>query len=232
MILYIKKFEAFQRAIKAFGPWATWGRLEHLAYGLVRGVAYARMEATSNDAFCYHSLADRIQQLDGFAEKWGTEYATMKHDAAITELKALCPRVQKRPRREPKQPPMVVVVRADLLPGQQACQALHAARAYADLDPEGEKRWHELSNTIVLVSVPTETELYALYSEMCADVKVAVFREPDLKDSMTAITLEPHARSQKRVRGFPLALSDRQGAHRSGRLIKATPIRVRSDAAE
>lgn len=228
MILYIKKFEAFQRAIKAFGPWNTWGRLEHLAYGLVRGVTYARMEATSNDAFCYHGLADRIQQMDGFAEKWGKEFTaanTLCKQAAVKELQALCPRVQKRPRSEPRQPPMVVVVRADLLAGQQACQALHAARAYADLDPEGEKRWHELSNTIVLVSVPTEAELYALYSEMCAEgLKVAAFMEPDLKDSMTAITLEPHGRSQKRVRGFPLALSERKPT--SGRLLKAIPLRT------
>lgn len=214
MILYIKKFEAFQRAIKAFGPWNTWGRLEHLAYGIVRGVAYARMERTSNDDFCYRTLAERVQQLDGFETKWGKEFTSVNSDlrqSAIKELQALCPRVQKRPRSEPRQPPMVVVVRADLLPGQQACQALHAARAYADLDPEGEKRWHELSNTIVLVSVPTEAELYALYSEMCAEgLKVAVFREPDLDNSMTAITLEPHWRSQKRVRGFPLALSERK----------------------
>jgi hypothetical protein len=45
----IKKKEAFKRAIAAFGPWNTWGRAHHLAYGLIRGVAYSRMEKCAND---------------------------------------------------------------------------------------------------------------------------------------------------------------------------------------
>jgi len=233
MILYIKKYEAFQRAIKAFGPWATWGRLDHLAYGLVRGVAYARMERTSNDNFCYLSLAERIQQLDGFPEKWGKEYNKANHDlrqAAVKELQALCPRVQKVPRNErpPVQYPLVIVTRRDLRPGQQACQAMHAARAYAALDPDGERQWHEKSNTIVFVSVENEAALAAMLAESLGDgVKVAFFREPDLDNAMTAIALEPHARSSKRVRGLKLALAEwPMQAHRSGRLLKATPLRV------
>lgn len=45
----LKKTEAFKRALAAFGSWKTWGRAEHLAYGLIRGVPYAAMERCSND---------------------------------------------------------------------------------------------------------------------------------------------------------------------------------------
>jgi hypothetical protein len=36
----LKKQEAFKRATEAFGEWKTWGRAQHLAYGLIRGVPY------------------------------------------------------------------------------------------------------------------------------------------------------------------------------------------------
>lgn len=44
-----KKSYAFAAVVKAFGPWNTWGRREHLVYGLIRGVEYSRMERCSND---------------------------------------------------------------------------------------------------------------------------------------------------------------------------------------
>lgn len=45
----MKRNEAFARALKAFGPWNTWSRAEHLAYGLVRGTPYSSMEKCCND---------------------------------------------------------------------------------------------------------------------------------------------------------------------------------------
>lgn len=45
----MKKKEAFARALKVFGPWNTWRREHHLAYGLIRGIPYSRMEKCSND---------------------------------------------------------------------------------------------------------------------------------------------------------------------------------------
>ena len=48
-MLKMKRYEAFEKMTKQCGPWNTWGRAEHIAYGLVRGVPYARMERCSND---------------------------------------------------------------------------------------------------------------------------------------------------------------------------------------
>lgn len=45
----LKRSEAFARAQKVFGPWNTWSRAQHLAYGLIRGVEYSRMEKYCND---------------------------------------------------------------------------------------------------------------------------------------------------------------------------------------
>lgn len=45
----LKRSEAFKRAVSAFGPWNTWSRANHLAYGLIRGVPYSSMERCTND---------------------------------------------------------------------------------------------------------------------------------------------------------------------------------------
>lgn len=49
IMLKLKKQVAFELMVKSFGPWNTWGRAQHLAYGLIRGVEYSRMERYSND---------------------------------------------------------------------------------------------------------------------------------------------------------------------------------------
>ena len=46
---------------------------------------------------------------------------------------------------------LYVVVRADLSPGVQAAQALHAHRAFVAEYPEVERVWFETSNTISIL---------------------------------------------------------------------------------
>lgn len=48
-MLKLKKKVAFELMVKNYGPWNTWRRVHHLAYGLIRGVAYTRMERWCND---------------------------------------------------------------------------------------------------------------------------------------------------------------------------------------
>jgi hypothetical protein len=48
-MLKLSKKVAFGLMIKHFGPWKTWDRAAHIAYGLIRGVPYSRMERCSND---------------------------------------------------------------------------------------------------------------------------------------------------------------------------------------
>lgn len=45
----LKKRDAYRFMVENYGPWKTWGRFQHLAYGLMRGVAYERMERYAND---------------------------------------------------------------------------------------------------------------------------------------------------------------------------------------
>jgi hypothetical protein len=49
MLKIMKRKNAFELMLKNFGPWKTWGRVQHLAYGLLRGVPYSKMERCSND---------------------------------------------------------------------------------------------------------------------------------------------------------------------------------------
>lgn len=64
----MKKFAAFKKMTELFGPWKTWGRAEHLAYGFVRGVEHSRMEKCSNDNPPSYSVALRLWELGAFEE--------------------------------------------------------------------------------------------------------------------------------------------------------------------
>lgn len=100
---------------------------------------------------------------------------------------------------------LYVVTRRDLPPGAQAAQLLHAFRAFVAEHPEIELAWFRGSNTITLKSVADERELRDLATEaFAAGVKHASFREPDLGNALTAVTLEP--RGAPLVRRLPLAL--------------------------
>lgn len=67
-MLKLKKFEAYARMTKLFGPWSTWGRAHHLAYGLIRGVPYAAMERTANDSPWATSYIEALWKLGGWPE--------------------------------------------------------------------------------------------------------------------------------------------------------------------
>ena len=102
---------------------------------------------------------------------------------------------------------LTLVVRADLPPGSQACQAAHAARAFHDEHPEVEEAWFRASNTLALLSVPDEPALQRLLNRaLDRGIRVSSFREPDLVDQLTAICLEPGKPSRKLCERLPLAL--------------------------
>ena len=48
-MIKMNRSEAFSRLTALYGKWNTWDRSIHLAYGLLRGVPYAKMEASAND---------------------------------------------------------------------------------------------------------------------------------------------------------------------------------------
>ena len=98
-------------------------------------------------------------------------------------------------------------MRSDLGPGLQAAQAVHAAFEFATQHPTECAKWYRDSNFVVIVSVPTEDDLYHLIEK--ADTKgVEHFgvREPDLDDSITAVAFTPSDQTRRFCSYLPLAM--------------------------
>jgi len=101
----LKRKEAFDRAVAAFGPWKSWTRSNHLAYGLIRGVEYARMERCSNDAPPIYDAARSAARLGAWPDfepkpnSWGIFSVP---DAYYAEICSAVRWVRKTPRRKPE----------------------------------------------------------------------------------------------------------------------------------
>jgi len=104
---------------------------------------------------------------------------------------------------------LYIVTRADLHPGYQAAQAVHAARQFQHEHPEVERRWFEKSNTVALLAAPDESALERLmHKARSIGLKVASFREPDLGHQLTSIALEPGEYTGRLCRKLPLTLAN------------------------
>lgn len=109
---------------------------------------------------------------------------------------------------------LYLVTRANLKPGQQASQLAHVSREFQEEWPDIERSWYKESNTIVLLSVANEHSLRELVSKANElGIKTATFREPDLKNALTAIALEPCEKSASLCRGITTALRNTYEAH-------------------
>ena len=64
----LNKKIAFERMIANFGPWSGWGRAQHLAYGLVRGVEYSHMEKYANDRPPMSTIVRTLWKLGAWQE--------------------------------------------------------------------------------------------------------------------------------------------------------------------
>lgn len=83
---------------------------------------------------------------------------------------------------------LYVIVRADLRPGQQAVQGMHAAIQFLHDFPTEEKKWFEESNHVVFLESKNEESLQILFEELVSNGEnVSYFREPDYKHELTAI---------------------------------------------
>jgi peptidyl-tRNA hydrolase len=102
---------------------------------------------------------------------------------------------------------LFLVTRADLRPGQQAVQAAHAAHQFCVDFPTEFAAWFERSNTLAMLTVPDEQALRQL-ADLADDwdLKLSMFREPDLGNALTALALEPGSGTRRLCRNLPLAL--------------------------
>lgn len=87
---------------------------------------------------------------------------------------------------------LYVITRNDLPISQQATQSIHAAVDLVFKHHIELKNWHDLSNTIVLLSVANEKQLIKLSKKLkTSKIKHTIFTEPDIGDQITALALEP-----------------------------------------
>lgn len=105
---------------------------------------------------------------------------------------------------------LFIVTRSDLAPGARAAQLCHAMRQWSAEHPEADRQWFEESNTLVLLEAANEEALAALVGRaQAARVPCAEFREPDLGEALTAVTIGPPGAGL--VAQLPLALRERKG---------------------
>lgn len=108
---------------------------------------------------------------------------------------------------------LYVVTREDLPPGQQAVQSIHAVVAWTSTWPDLSRAWELGSNTLALLSVPDEHDLYRLLSRARRKgLRHVEFREPDRGFEITAIVLEPGEESSRLCARLPTALEGRDPA--------------------
>ncbi len=106
---------------------------------------------------------------------------------------------------------MYVIVREDISPGQQAVQAAHALANFAGTYPSQFLDWNRGSNTLVILAVPNEHILLVhKWVTYDMDLKVSLFREPDMEFEATALAIEPHASNNLWLAHLPLALRKRR----------------------
>lgn len=100
---------------------------------------------------------------------------------------------------------LYLVTREDLPLAQQAVQAAHALTEYLLSHKEGASSWYSTSNTLALLSVPTEDGLSQLVDKARRKgFMFSEFREPDRFQELTAVAFEPKAKPL--LRNLPLAL--------------------------
>lgn len=101
-----------------------------------------------------------------------------------------------------------IAVRADLPPGLQLAQSVHAMAEFWDDHPSFARSWRRRSNFLVVVSVPDEEALMALATEasMGQSLCTTLVCEPDLGDEHTALAIQPGPQAAALCASFPLAL--------------------------
>ena len=88
-------------------------------------------------------------------------------------------------------------------------QSAHAVADFIINYPEIAREWHDTSNYLVILSVPTESELSKASQKLAdADLLFSLFHEPDINNQLTAIAIEPSEKARRFCSRYKLALRD------------------------
>lgn len=102
---------------------------------------------------------------------------------------------------------LIIVVRQDLRPGQQASQIAHTMTEFMVQYPESAKQWYAQSNTLVLLAAENEHGLQRIIDKAFdLGVQTAIFREPDFDGAITGVALKPDCKNHRICRELPMAL--------------------------
>lgn len=94
----------------------------------------------------------------------------------------------------------------NLTVGHQITQTAHVIAELAVAHPEHFSKWHNLSQSIIVLQTPSSESLFELYVRaQDASLTVEAFREPDLGDEITALAFLPHAENVRFLANLPLA---------------------------
>jgi peptidyl-tRNA hydrolase len=86
-------------------------------------------------------------------------------------------------------------------------QSIHAGIQFIFEHPEYAESWYKQSNYLGFLSVSNESELLELIEKARQlDIKISIFREPDIENQITAIALAPSPKTKKLCSNLPLAL--------------------------
>lgn len=97
------------------------------------------------------------------------------------------------------------ITRRDLPIGYQSVQSGHAAIQFQHEHSELAKEWYQNSNYLIFLTVENEFQLEKIIEKSKSrNINLSIFREPDIGDKITAITLEPCVQSEKITRGLKL----------------------------
>lgn len=127
-----------------------------------------------------------------------------------------------------------MVTRADLSAGYQATMATHAGIDFGIVYGDTILDWHEASNSLVVLTVPNEEELFQLMNHVKTvhpGIPLIGFTEPDINDELTAIALMPRYVADcptSWLKELPLCLKDKHDP----RWIRETELRRASHGEE
>jgi len=88
-------------------------------------------------------------------------------------------------------------------------QSPHVSIQFIYEHPEIAKQWYDFSKYLVFLSVKNLNELSELVEKLNQmGIVISKFYEPDLRNELTAIALEPSKEARKVVSSLPLMLKD------------------------